>query len=170
MDSAKTQSRRPILSASQEARGAQSKVGALQIGVILLALATGLMHFYLFLVEGFLGSGTMLPIYQLLFVLILPAYGILAVALYLPSLGRYQRLVRALLMSVAVTAFASYLYVGVFDLYGDVNKAIEILLFALLAVDAGTRGRGVLDATLQIMAGVVVGIVLFLILLATVMG
>jgi hypothetical protein len=146
-----------------------SRFGAIQFGVILLAVATGLIHLYLFVKEGFLGSGSMLAIFQLLFVLNFLAYVILAAALYLPSLGRYQRLMRVLLVSVAVAAFASYLYVGVFDLLGNVTKAIEVLLFALLAVDAGSRGRSVLGTVLQMVAGTAVGIVLFL-LLTTVIG
>ena len=115
----------------------RSKFGAIQIGVILLAVATGLMHLYLFVIEGFLGSGSMLAIFQLLFVLNFLAYVILAAALYLPSLGRYQRLVRVLLVSVAVAAFVSYLYVGVFDLFGDVTKA-----YRGSALRAAGRGRG----------------------------
>jgi hypothetical protein len=34
-----------------------------QVGVILLALATAGIHLYLFLIEGYLGSETMAPVY-----------------------------------------------------------------------------------------------------------
>lgn len=131
---------------------------------MLLALATAVIHLFLFLVEGFLGSGAMLPVYQLLFLGNFLAYTGLAAALYLPDLARYRRLVRVLLVSVAVASFASYIYVGVFDFLGHLDKLIEVLLVALLAVDAGILGRDPRDAGLQIGVGIVVGIVLFIIL------
>jgi hypothetical protein len=65
---------------------------------------------------------------------------------------------------VAVASFASYLYVGVFDLLGTLDKLVEILLVALLAVDAGILGRDVRDAALQLVVGAAAGLVLFLIL------
>jgi hypothetical protein len=45
-----------------------SRIGAARVGIVLLALGTAGIHLYLFLIEGFLGNGKMLPIYQLLFV------------------------------------------------------------------------------------------------------
>lgn len=143
---------------------ARPRVGRARTGAIFLALATALIHLYLFLAEGFLGGGSMLAIYQLLFVGNFLAYSILAAALYLPAFGRYHRLVRVLLVAVAVASFASYLYVGVFDLLGTLDKLVEILLVALLAVDAGILGRDVRDAALQLVVGAAAGLVLFLIL------
>lgn len=145
---------------------ARPSVGPVQVGVVLLALATAGIHLYLFLIEGFLGDGSMLPIYQLLFVGNFLAYVVLVVVLYLPAaaLGRFRRLVRVLLVSVAVASIASYIYVGVFDFVGHLDKAIEVLLVALLTVDAGIAGRDVRGAALQIVIGVAVGIVLFLLL------
>ncbi len=55
-----------------------------QVGAVLLTLATASIHLYLFLIEGYPGSGTMLPIYQLLFINNVLAYVTLAVALVLP--------------------------------------------------------------------------------------
>jgi hypothetical protein len=78
-------------------------IGAAQVGIALLALGTAGIHLYLFLVEGFLGSGTMLPIYQLLFVGNVLAYVTLAAALILPisALARFRSFIRTLLTHAA---------------------------------------------------------------------
>ena len=133
-----------------------------RIGILILALATASIHLYLFYIEGFLGSGTMLPIYQILFVGNFLAYGTLAAALYLvASLARFRPVVRALIIAIAVASIISYYYVGVTDTTGDVTKVIEVLLIALLTVDAGlARGAG--SAVAQLVIGVVAGVVMFL--------
>ena len=119
----------------------RSSLGPIRIGVILLSLVTAGVHLYLFLIEGFLGDGTMLPIYQLLFVGNFFAYVTLAAALYLVApLARFRPVVRALIIAIAVASIISYFYVGVTDATGDVTKVIEVLLIALLAVDAATSG------------------------------
>ena len=144
----------------------RARMGPLQIAIVLLALATAIIHLYLFLIEGFLGNGLMLPIYQLLFVGNFLAYVGLAAILYLPleALDRLRGAARTLLISIAVASFASYLHVGVFDFVGHLTKAIEVLLVVLLAVDAGAVSRGSTRATVQLAIGVAVGLGLFLIL------
>ncbi|MBA3616308.1 MAG: hypothetical protein M3Q62_11180 [Actinomycetota bacterium] len=151
-------------------------VGAAQIGIALLALGTASIHLYLFLIEGFLGNGKMLPIYQLLFVGNFFAYVTLAAALVLPisSLARFRSLIRTLLIAIAVASIASYFYVGVLDVVGNVDKAIEVLLIVLVTVHAATSspeedlaGRyagGALGAAVQLVIGIAVGGVMFLIL------
>ena len=140
----------------------RTSLGPVRIGVILLAVATAAVHLYLFLIEGFLGSGTMLPIYQLLFVGNFFAYVTLAVALYFVApLARFRPVVRALIIAIAVASIISYFYVGVTDTTGDVTKVIEVLLIALLTVDAGLA-RGVGSAAAQLVIGVVSGVVMFL--------
>ena len=120
----------------------RSSFGLVRSGALILALAAAGVHLYLFFIEGFLGSATMLPIYQLLFVGNFLAYTILAVALNLPtpSLARFRPVVRALLIAIAVASIIAYFYVGVTDTTGDVTKIIEVLLIALLTVDAGVSG------------------------------
>ncbi len=114
------------------------RVGPVQIGVIVLALATAGIHLYLFLIEGFLGDSSMLPIYQLLFVGNVLGYVTLVVALYLsPPLARFRPVVRVLLIAIATASIISYFYVGVTDTTGNIDKVIEVLLIALLTVDAG---------------------------------
>ncbi len=151
-------------------------VDATQIGITLLALGTASIHLYLFLIEGFLGNGEMLPIYQLLFVGNFFAYLTLAAALLLPisPLARVRSFVRTLLIAIAVASIASYFYVGVLDVVGNIDKAIEVLLIVLVTVHAATTspeedlaGRyagGALGAAVQLVIGIAVGIVMFLIL------
>lgn len=155
---------------------ARSSFGAAQIGIALLALGTAGIHLYLFLIEGFLGNGKMLPIYQLLFVGNFLAYVTLAAALVLPlyPLARFRSFIRTLLIAIAVASIASYFYVGVLDVVGNVDKAIEVLLIVLVTVHAATSspeedlaGRyagGALGAAVQLVIGIAVGVVLFLIL------
>jgi glucan phosphoethanolaminetransferase (alkaline phosphatase superfamily) len=151
-------------------------VGAAQIGIALLALGTASIHLYLFLIEGFLGNGKMLPIYQLLFVGNVFAYVTLATALLLPlsPLARVRSFVRVVLISIAVASIASYFYVGLLDAVGHTAKAIEVLLILLVTVDAATSGAeedlagrfagGATGAAVQLVVGIAVGIVMFLIL------
>jgi hypothetical protein len=149
-------------------------IGVARVGIALLALGTASIHLYLFLIEGFLGSGTMLPIYQLLFVGNFFAYLTLAAALILPisPLARFRSFIRTLLIAIAVASIASYFYVGVLDAVGHIDKAIEVLLIVLVTVDAATSspeedlaGRyagGALGAAVQLAIGIVVGMVMFL--------
>jgi hypothetical protein len=148
-------------------------IGPTQIGIVILALATAGVHLYLFLIEGFLGSGSMLPIYQFLFVGNFFAYVTLATALLLPiaPLSQFRSLIRALLIAIAVASIASYFYVGVLDLLGNIDKIIEVLLIVLVTADAATSGSGedlagrfaggTIGAAVQLVAGIVVGLVMF---------
>ncbi len=120
------------------------RIGPVQVGVILLALAAGIIHLYLFLIEGFLAPGLgyeirMLVFYQVLFVANFLAFVTLAAALYLPIslLARFRPVVRVLLIAITVATIVSYFYVGVFDLTGNITQVIEILLVVLVTVDAG---------------------------------
>lgn len=153
--------------------GDRPGIGGLQIGVLLLALVTAGVHLYLFLIEGFLGNGAMLPIYQLLFVGNFLAYVTLAAALVgpAPPLARVRSLVRVALISLAVASIASYFYVNVTDTVGNVTKVVEVLLILLVAAQAATSGGeddvagrfagGGTGAAVQLVVGVAVGMVLF---------
>ena len=149
-------------------------ISPVRIGIALLALGTAGIHLYLFLIEGFLGNGEMLPIYQLLFVGNVFAYVTLATALLLPlsPLARVHSFVRVVLISIAVASIASYFYVGVLDAVGNIDKAIEVLLILLVTVDAATSGAeedlagrfagGATGSAVQLVVGIVVGTVMFL--------
>ncbi len=147
-----------------------------QIGVVLLALATAGIHLYLFLIEGFPGTGTMAPVYQLLFINNILVYVTLAIALILPiyPLPQVRPVTRTMLTAIAVASIASYYHVGVFDLVGRVDKIIEVLLIVLVTINAALPGsgeefgerytRGVLGAIVQLVTGIAFGIVMFLFL------
>lgn len=149
-------------------------VSSIQIVAAILALATAGVHLYLFIIEGFLGTGSMLPVYQFLFVGNFFAYVVLAVALLLPapSLARVRSVVRVLLISIAVASIASYFYVGVLDLLGNIDKVIEVLLVLLVTADAARSGSGKdiagrfagggTGALVQLAVGIVVGMLMFL--------
>lgn len=153
---------------------ARQSIGTVQVGIALLALGAAGIHLYLFLIEGFLGNGKMLPIYQLLFVGNVLAYVTLPAALLLPlsPLARVRSFVRVLLISIAVASISSYFYVGVLDSVGHTAKVIEVLLILLVTADAATSGSerdlagrfaaGALGAVVQLVAGVAVGVVMFL--------
>ncbi len=121
---------------------ARPSIGPVQVGVIILALAAGIIHLYLFLIEGFLGDGSMLPFYQILFVANFLGYVSLAAVLYLPIslLARLRPVIRVLLIAMSVAAIISYFYVDVIDALGNITKVIEVLLIVLVTVDAGMSG------------------------------
>lgn len=154
----------------------RSSFEPVQAGVILLALATASIHLYLFLIEGFPGNGEMAPVYQLLFINNILIYITLAAALVLPvsPLPQIRPATRVMLTAVAVASIASYYHVGVFDIVGRVDKIIEVLLIVAVTIYAGLPGsgeefgerytRGLLGAIVQLAAGIVVGISMFLFL------
>ena len=153
-----------------DATEARTRIGPVQIGVILLALATGAVHLYLFLIEGFLGDSSMLPFYQVLFVGNFFGYATLAAALYLPIplLARLRPVVRVLLIGMSTAAIISYFYVNVIDALGNVTKIIELLLIVLVTVEAGTARKegsedargGVSGAIIELVTGIVLGIIM----------
>ena len=147
----------------------RTRIGPVQIGVILLALAAGGIHLYLFLIEGFLGDSSMLPFYQVLFVGNFFGYVSLAAALYLPIsiLERLRPGVRVLLIAMTAAAIISYFYVNVIDALGNVTQVIELLLIVLVTVDAGMArkeraegGEGGRGAVIELVIGIAFGIVM----------
>jgi hypothetical protein len=145
----------PTPSTSHRARAG---IGPLQIAIWLLAALTALVHLALgvittALVTGdptqaaTLGGTTSLSIFASLFYLSFVGYVVLTVALYLPALHPWRRLVRWALVGwtagniVAYFVFAS----GSIDAFGIVDKVCEILLIALLVIE-GRRLAGSSDA------------------------
>lgn len=156
-----------------DATEARTRIGPIQIGVVLLALAAGGVHLYLFLLEGFLGDGAMLPFYQVLFVGNFFGYVSLAAAMYLPIplLARFRPVVRVLLISMTVASIISYFYVNVIDALGNITQVIEFLLIVLVTVEAGmaTKERadggenargGVRNAVIELVISIVLGIIM----------
>jgi hypothetical protein len=150
-----------------------TRIGPVQIGIILLALAAGAIHLYLFLIEGFLGNSAMLPFYQVLFVGNFFGYVSLATALYLPIplLARLRPIVRIFLIGMTAASIISYFYVNVIDALGNVTQVIEFLLIALVTVEAGTARKehaeggedargGIRSAIIELVIGIVLGVVM----------
>ncbi len=147
----------------------RASIGAVGVGVIMLALATAIIHIYLFLIEGFLGNGAMLPLFQFLFVGNFFAYVVLVAALYLPisSVARFRPVIRAFLIAIAFASILSYFRVGVFDTLGNIDKVVEVLLIVAATADAGMSGGesgGGRGAILQLVIGLAAGLGMFLFL------
>lgn len=133
------------------------QVGLLQIAIIILVLATALIHLDKAIAMGFFGhaggaaagshpaGGGSPPslkslIFQnlpLLFFLNFIGYIVLGVALYLPFLKRFQRIIRWLLI-----VFAAITIIGYFALLhftpnplGYADKIIEVVLVVLLLIE-----------------------------------
>src|SRR5215210_5339168 len=154
-----------------DASEVRTRIGPIQIGIILLALAAGGIHLYLFLIEGFLGNSAMLPFYQVLFVGNFFGYVTLGAALYLPIplLARLRPVVRILLIGITAASIISYFYVNVIDALGNVTQVIEFLLIVLVTVEAGMarkeRAEGgtssaLSAAVVQLVVGIALGVVM----------
>jgi low affinity Fe/Cu permease len=79
----------------------------------------------------------------LLFVLNFVGYIVLVIALYLPQLKRFQRIIRwALIVFTAITIIAYFAIVGLSDnTTGYVDKAAEIVLIVLLLLEDRKAAR-----------------------------
>jgi hypothetical protein len=144
-------------------RGTVSRISLLQIAIIILALATALVHLDRALSMGAIGAGhapagsgghpagghpggasigmsllSHLPVsLQVLFLLNFIGYIVLAVALYLPVLRRFQRIIRwVLIVYAAITIIMWFLVTGGNpNLLAYIDKPIEVGLIVLLVVE-----------------------------------
>jgi len=135
-----------------------SHLGPLQIAIILLAVVTGLVHLYRGLMMSFLAGApsrhfagpppghfaapsplmmlvfTALPV---LFYLNFLGYIVLATALYLPPLRRYQQVIRWIL--IAYTAFTILAWFLITNAQPNslayFDKPIEVALIILLLIE-----------------------------------
>ncbi len=95
--------------------------GLLQVGIILLALATAVMHFLLIFPD-------------VLFILNALGYVTLLAALYLPLpfLAAYRHWSRWALLGYTALTVVLWVAIGQRDMYAYINKVIELLLIVLL--------------------------------------
>jgi hypothetical protein len=127
--------------------------GRIQIAICLLTVATALVHLYLGVITtvmvatqpeqvAALGGATALSIMAALFYCSFLGYVVLNLALYLPALRRFQRLVRWALIAWAAGNLLAYVALaqGHIDAFGLADKACEVLLIALLIIE-GRRTR-----------------------------
>ncbi len=144
-------------------------IDLLQISIIILAVATALVHLFRALSMGAMSAGrppgfsgtrpprgfsggrpgaggvppgmsllSHLPVsLQVLFLLNFIGYIVLVVALYLPALRRFQRIIRwVLIIYTAITIILWFLVTGgSYSLLGYIDKPIEVALIILLVIE-----------------------------------
>ena len=103
--------------------------GFLQLGIVVLTLATAIMHFFL-----------IFP--NFLFILNAVGYVVLLAALYLPipQLTGYRRTIRWVLIGYTAVTILAWVAIGQRDLYAYANKIIEVALLVLLWLDGRQGG------------------------------
>ena len=111
------------------------RIGALQLVIIILVLATALVHLGLGaqqLQDGMMGG--------MMFILNGFGYIGLLAALYLPLPIKFvtqnRALVRWALMAFAVITILAWLAIGIRDIVGYSTKSIEVILIVLLLIES----------------------------------
>lgn len=105
---------------------AQASMGPVQVGILLLALATGLIHIWLAIPEN-----------MIMFYLNGAGYILLALALFLPQLKQYRNLIRYGLMAFTLITVLAWVAIGMRTPEAYIDKIIEVALLALLWMDRG---------------------------------
>lgn len=106
------------------AEGTQSRFGLGQVAIVVLALATALIHIWLAIPE------TMVAFY-----LNGAGYIALVIALYLPLLSCWKRLARILLIGYTLLTIVLWLLIGEQNLLAYADKLVEVLLVILLVLE-----------------------------------
>jgi len=112
-----------------QATRTRTQIGPVQIGIIVLAVATALIHFSLSMQMGF----------DLMFTLNGLGYLGLVAALFLPIplFARYRPLIRILMILYTLVTIIAWVFLGARNTIGYLDKAIEVALLALLLLDRG---------------------------------
>ena len=125
-----------------------SRIGRLQIAIIVLAVITAVLHLFLGITStmagGFGPTGSwLLQILPTLFILNFLGYIILLVALYVPQLNMFQHSIRwVLIVFTAVTISAYFVIDGLGpNPIGYVDKLIEGAMIILLLVENRKAAR-----------------------------
>ena len=103
---------------------AQTLIGPVQVGILLLALATGLIHIVLAIPEN-----------MIMFYLNGAGYILLALTLFLPQFKQYRHLIRYALMALTLVTILAWIAIGMRTPIAYVDKIIEVALLALLWMD-----------------------------------
>lgn len=101
------------------------KFGPLQIGIILLTIATSVIHLALGIPNGLT-----------MFILNGIGYLVLLIALYLPQLEGKRNLIRWALIAYTVVTVLGWVFVGARNTIGYVDKLIEVALIVLLFIES----------------------------------
>ena len=110
-----------------------SRFGAMQIGIILLTVATAVIHFALSFALSF----------DLLFAANGLGYLVLLALLYLPipALAPYRGLIRWLLIAFTAATVVAWAWVGTRGPLAYITKAIEVALIVLLFLEGQQKRR-----------------------------
>ena len=100
------------------------KFGPVQIGIVLLALATAVIHLAL-------GIPNSLP----MFILNGIGYIVLVAALYLPQLKQYQGWVRWALIAFTAVTILGWVFIGARTPIAYLDKLVEVALIVLLLLE-----------------------------------
>jgi hypothetical protein len=118
-----------------------TRMGAVQIGIIVLTIATASIH----LILAFVSPD---PTFTPLFILNAVGYLVLLAGLFLniPFARDHRGLFRWVLLGLAAVTIAGWLILGDKSwpggALGYVTKVIEVVLIVLLFIDHGQRGKG----------------------------
>jgi len=105
---------------------AQTTLGPVQIGILLLALATAAIHIVL-----------AIPANLTMFYLNGIGYIVLASALFLPQFKSYRSLIRWVLIAFTLVTIIGWVAVGERSTIAYIDKFIEVALLVLLWLDRG---------------------------------
>ncbi|HEY7201065.1 MAG TPA: hypothetical protein VIC57_12660 [Candidatus Dormibacteraeota bacterium] len=134
-------------------RRSVTRVSPPQVAICALVGATALVHLMLGAMTSTMlatqpeqvasmGGATALSVMAALFYCNFAGYVVLGTALYVPALRRFRPVTRWALMGYTALTVAAYfaLAVGHYDAFGLSDKACEVALIALLAIE-GRRSR-----------------------------
>lgn len=99
--------------------------GPIQIGIILLAVATAIIHIVLAVPETLL-----------MFYLNGIGYLVLVAALYLPQFQRQRGLIRWALIAYTAVTIIAWVFIGERSTIAYVDKVIEVALIVLLFIES----------------------------------
>lgn len=106
------------------AEGTQARFGIVQAAVVMLTLATALIHIWL-----------AVPQMMVAFYLNGAGYIALLIALYLPQLARWQRLARSGLIGYTLLTIVLWVLIGAHNPLAYADKLIEVLLVVVLVLE-----------------------------------
>ena len=114
-------------------RQTTSRIGPLQIAIIVLVAVTACIHLYRALL---LGAPSM-RLFPLIFYLNFIGYAVLVIAHYAPQLQRYQRATRWILIVYAAITIIAWVLITQArpNVLGYIDKPIEIALIVLLVLE-----------------------------------
>jgi hypothetical protein len=108
---------------------ARTALGPVQLAIIVLALATAVIHIVLAIPEA-----------VIMFYLNGLGYIALTAALFLPAFAAYRRYTRWALMAFTAVTIIGWIVMGERNTIAYIAKAIEIALLVLLWLDMRQRG------------------------------